>query len=220
MEKVAQSTHLQYCRIAASDSLTTKLEKLKDYFSWSYNRDSSMAVALSMPYRLFQTEANTNGHIISSDLNITPDLAPSDIKEMADAFTSNLSSCQQSLLMYEHSRWMRWVLSRGWEPASSEHVLNYMRAGNPKHQLHIAKLHGCICGLDELEDFSKALCIEAEYCNMPTSQKKRYANISKAGIITPLDFKETDDSNIAATAEIITTALYPEEFIENEDVIR
>lgn len=219
LEKVAQSTHLQYCRIATSDSRTLKLEKLKDYFSWSYNRDSSMAVALSMPYRLFQTDAHTNGHIISSDLSITPDLAPSDIKEMAEAFTSNRSSCQQNLLMYEHSRWIRWVLSRGWEPASSEQVLNYMRDGNPKHQLHIAKLHGCICGLDELKGFSKALCNEAEYSNMPIGQKKRYANVGEAGIITPLDFKATDDSNIAATAEIITTALYPEEFIEEEDIL-
>lgn len=219
LEKVAQSTHLQYCRIAPSDSRTLKLEKLKDYFSWSYNRDSSMAVALSMPYRLFQTEADTNGHIISSDLSITPDLVPSDIEEMAEAFTSNRSSCQQNLLMYEHSRWIRWVLSRGWKPASSEQVLNYMRAGNPKHQLHIAKLHGCICGLDELKGFSKALCNEAEYSNMPIGQKRRYANVGEAGIITPLDFKATDDSNIAATAEIITTALYPEEFIEEEDIL-
>ena len=219
LEKVAQSTHLQYCHIAISDSRTLKLEKLKDYFSWSYNRDSSMAVALSMPYRLFQVEANTNGHIISSDLSTTPALAPSDIEEMAKAFTSNYSSCKQSLLMYEHSRWMRWVLSRGWEPASSDQVLNYMRAGNPKHQLHIAKLHGCICGLDELKDFSRALCNEAEFSNMPTAQKKRYANVGEAGIITPFDFKATDDSNIASTTEIITTALYPEEFIEEDDVL-
>ena len=218
LEKVAQSTHLQYCRIVASDSRTLKLEKLKDYFSWSYNRDSSMAVALSMPYRLFQTREDTNGHIISSDLNITPDLAPSDIEELAETFTANCSSCQQSLLMYEHSRWIRWVLSRGWESASAEQVLNYMRAGNPKHQLHIAKLHGCVCGLNELQDFSNALYNEAKYSNMATGQKKRYANVEKADIITPFDFKVTDDSNIKATAEIITTALYPEEYIE-EDIL-
>ena len=114
---------------------------------------------------------------------------------------------------------MRWVLSRGWEPASSDQVLNYMRAGNPKHQLHIAKLHGCICGLDELKDFSRALCNEAEFSNMPTAQKKRYANVGEAGIITPFDFKATDDSNIASTTEIITTALYPEEFIEEDNVL-
>lgn len=219
LEKVAQSAHLHYYHIAPSDSRTLKLEKLKDYFSRSYNRDSSMAAALSMPYRLFQTTAGAGGHIISSDSSITPVLAPSDIEEMAETFTANWSSCQQNLLMYEHSRWMRWVLSRGWEPASSEQVLNYMRAGNPKHQLYIAKLHGCICGLDELKDFSQALYNEAEYSNMPIGQKKRYANVVKTGIITPLDFKATDASNIAATAEIITTALYPEEFIEEEDIL-
>lgn len=218
LEKVAQSTHLQYCHIATSDSRTLKLEKLKDYFAWSYNRDSSMAVALSMPYRLFQTVTDTKGHIISSDLNIAPDLAPSDIEELAESFTANRPSCQQNLLMYEHSRWIRWVLSRGWKSASSEQVLNYMRAGNPKHQLHIAKLHGCICSLNELQDFSNSLCNEAKYSNMTTGQKKRYANIGEAGFITPLDFKATDDSNIKATAEIITTALYPEEFIE-EDIL-
>lgn len=219
LEKVAQSTHLQYCRIIASDSRTLKLEKLKDYFSWSYNRDSSMAVALSMPYRLFQTVADTSGHIISSDLNVVPDLAPSDIDELAEAFATNRSSCQQSLLMYEHSRWIRWVLSRGWESASAEQVLNYMRSGNPKHQLHIAKLHGCICGLNELQDFSNALCNEAKYGNMTTGQKKRYANVGEAGFITPFDFKATDDSNIKATPEIITAALYPEEFIEEEKIL-
>ena len=217
LEKVAQATHLQYCRIVASDSRTLKLEKLKDYFSQSYNRDSSMAVALSMPYRLFQTVTDTNGHIISSDLNIAPDLAPSDIEELAKAFTANRSSCQQSLLMYEHSRWIRWILSRGWESASAEQVLNYMRDGNPKHQLFIAKLHGCICGLNELQDFSNSLCNEAKYnSNMTLGQKKRYANVGEHDFITPFDFKATDDSNIKATAEIITTALYPEEFIEEE----
>lgn len=219
LEKVAQSTHLQYCRINASDSRTQKLEKLKDYFSRSYNRDSSMAVALSMPYRLFQTDAGDKGHIISSDSRIIPNLAPDDVEEIAAIFTSNRLSNQQNLLMFEHSRWLRWALSRGWEAASSDHVLNYMKAGNPKHQLYIAKLHGCICGLNELKDFSNALYNEAEYSSMPVSQKKRYANIGESGITTPLDFKATDDSNIEATAEIITTALYPEKDIEEEDIL-
>ena len=219
LEKVAQSTHLQYRHIKVSDSRTKKLENLKDYFSRSYNRDSSMAVALSMPYRLFQTEAGDTGHIISSDSRIMPNLAPEDIEEIAGIFTSNRLSNQQNLLMFEHSRWLRWALSRGWEAATSDHVLNYMKAGNPKHQLYIAKLHGCICGLSELNNLSNALYNEAEYSSMPVSQKKRYANIGEAGITTPLDFKATDDSNIKSTAEIITTALYPEESIEEENIL-
>lgn len=221
LEKVAQSTHLQYCGINASDSRTQKLEKLKDYFSRSYNRDSSMAVALSLPYRLFQTDAGDTGHIISSDSRIIPNLAPDDVEEIAALFTSNRLSNQQNLLMFEHSRWLRWALSRGWKSASSDHVLSYMKAGNPKHQLYIAKLHGCICGLNELKDFSNALYKKAEgrRMPMPVNQKKRYANIGESGITTPLDFQATDISNIKATAEIITTALYPEKVIEEEDIL-
>ena len=198
LEKVAQSTHLQYSHTNTTDSCTQKLEKLKDYFLRSYNHDSSMAVALSMPYRLFQTETNDTSHIISSDSEIAPYLIPNDIDELADLFSSCRLNNQQDLLNFEHSRWLRWALSRGWEPASPDQVLNYMKDGNPKHQLYIAKLHGCICGLNELENFSNALY---------------------NGVTTPFDFKSTDISNINATADIITIALYPENVIEEEQIL-
>lgn len=198
LEKVAQSTHLQYSHANTTDSCTQKLEKLKDYFLRSYNHDSSMAVALSMPYRLFQTETNDTSHIISSDSEIAPYLIPNDIDELADLFSSCRLNNQQNLLNFEHSRWLRWALSRGWEPASPDQVLNYMKDGNPKHQLYIAKLHSCICGLNELENFSNALY---------------------NGVTTPFDFKSTDISNINATADIITIALYPENVVEEENIL-
>ena len=198
LEKVAQSTHLQYSHANTTDSCTQKLEKLKDYFLRSYNHDSSMAVALSMPYRLFQTETNDTSHIISSDSEIAPYLIPNDIDELAGLFSSCRLNNQQNLLNFEHSRWLRWALSRGWEPASPDQVLNYMKDGNPKHQLYIAKLHGCICGLNELGNFSNALY---------------------NGVTTPFDFKSTDISNINATADIITIALYPENVIEEEQIL-
>lgn len=199
LEKVAQSTHLQYSHANTTDSCTQKLEKLKDYFLRSYNHDSSMAVALSMPYRLFQTETNDTSHIISSDSEIAPYLIPNDIDELADLFSSCRLNNQQDLLNFEHSRWLRWALSRGWEPASPDQVLNYMKDGNPKHQLYIAKLHSCICGLNELENFSNALY---------------------NGVTTPFDFKSTDISNINATADIITIALYPENVIEEDILVK
>ena len=199
LEKVAQSTHLQYSHANTTDSCTQKLEKLKDYFLRSYNHDSSMAVALSMPYRLFQTETNDTSHIISSDSEIAPYLIPNDIDELADLFSSCRLNNQQNLLNFEHSRWLRWALSRGWEPASPDQVLNYMKDGNPKHQLYIAKLHSCICGLNELENFSNALY---------------------NGVTTPFDFKSTDISNINATADIITIALYPENVIEEDILVK
>lgn len=65
LERVAESTHLEYCGCEASASLETKTDYLKDYFDRSYNRDSSMAVALSMTYRLFQTDVNSTDHILA-----------------------------------------------------------------------------------------------------------------------------------------------------------
>ena len=210
LERVAQSVHLQYGHIQAHDSRARKLEQLNDYFLRSYNRDSSMAAALSMPYRLFQTEAGDTGHILSADEKARPYQAPDDLNELAALFTANRPASQQNLQMYEHSRWLRWALSRGWEAASSDQVLSYMRAGNLKHQLYIAKLHGCICGFDELTAFSDALYQEAEYSSMPPSQKKRYLNVRESGITAPFDFKAADASGIEATAELITAAFSPE----------
>ena len=69
-----------------------------------------------------------------------------------------------------------------------------------------------------MKNFSRTLCNQAEFSSMPNNQKKRYANVSEAGTITPLDFKATDESNIASTAEIMTTKFYPEEIIE-EDIL-
>ena len=178
-----------------------------------------MAVALSMPYRLFQTEIDDTSHIISLDSEIVPYLTPNDVKEIAARFTSCRLSNLDNLLIYEHSRWIRWALSRGWAAASPDQVLNYMDAGNPKHQLYIAKLHGCICSLNELANFSKVL-YGVSQCSNIISQIKRYANIEEPGKVTPLDFKTSDVSNINATAEIITTALYPETVIEEDIPIK
>ena len=95
-----------------------------------------------------------------------------------------------------------------------------MKYGNLKHQLYIAKLHGCICGLNELENFSNVLYNEAKYSCMSDDQKKRYENIGERGVTTPFDFKSTDISNIDATADIITLALYPENVVEEDILVK
>ena len=71
------------------------------------------------------------------------------------------------LAKYEHDRWVRWMLSEGWLPASVDDILLYKRAGAEKHQLHIAKMHPCICDWEELknveEDLSKELHKEIDF---------------------------------------------------------
>lgn len=206
LEKVAQSAHLQYCGVPTDAPSKEKLQNLKDYFSRSYNRGSSMAVALCMPYRLFQTQAGKYGHIISTDSNLSPDHKPDDVDDMAQIFAEHLPWNRQPLLLLEHSRWLRWALSRGWEAASAGQVLSYMKAGNPKHQLHIAKLHGCICDLDELKPFAETLCDKMpESCHQSKEQIRRYAVPGLNGTVSPKDFSAIDRLNIENTAKIMKT---------------
>ena len=55
---------------------------------------------------------------------------------------------------------------------------------------------------------------------MSDDQKKRYENIGERGVTTPFDFKSTDISNIDATADIITIALYPENVVEEDILVK
>lgn len=224
LEDVAESTHLQYCNVDHSVKSEEKLLALKSYFSRSYNRDSSMAVALSMPYRLFQVNVGETGHILSLDKSIQPHIPPKDIDKLANTFRKALTSSdnqkdnKQNLLMYEHSRWLRWAISRGWKSASSEQVINYMKYGNPKQQLYIARLHGCICSLKELEHLSNELCEQAYLVN--DSETNRYAEkreiVYGAIHFKPKNFLAIDESNIEATSDIIKTSWFPIENLLNE----
>lgn len=236
LEKIAQSTHLQYCGLSPSESFGEKLKNLKDYFSRCYNRDSSMAVALSMPYRLFQTEYGDTGHITSEDawaLNSWSD----EYERMAEEFKNALSAAPssksntESLLNYEHSRWLRWAISRGWKRATPEEVLTYMKAGNPKHLLYIARMHGCICSLADLKKLSSAMCDYAVVAGRSNQDKyadctplysetdKIYNEDAKVSMdrayvmsykYSPKDFISIDRKNIEQTGEILTAAWFPD----------
>lgn len=232
-EKVAESTHLQYCGIKSNAASVEKISCLTDYFSRNYNRDSSMAVALSLPYRLFQVRNSTDEHIIPyapiDNLNLSNENADI-IDTMAEQFRmaikdpSDKSKITNALLYSEHVRWIRWAYSRGWKSASPEQVLLYMNAGNPKQQLYIARLHGCLCSIADLQILSEKMVEEL----LPTEdgnvyhQKdwKRFAarrekifqrKVSNERVFSddyeyiPKNFTEIDSSNILATADIIQT---------------
>ncbi len=174
LEKMAQSTHLQYSGVKISASDKETIATLKDYFSRCYNRDSSMAVALSMPYRLFQTEPDSGSHIIP--IESYEQLSSASIQTMADLFKKAIESNdnENSLLRYEHSRWLRWAISRGWQAATPNEVLAYMKAGNPKHQLYVARMHGCITSLGNLQNLSEAMKDYAT-CEADNNNWNRYA---------------------------------------------
>lgn len=242
LEKVAESTHLEYCGCSPSDSLEVKTDYLKDYFDRSYNRDSSMAVALSMPYRLFQAGVNSTDHILA-DIDLEDSAAEgaaalaeetAALAEKFDSAMADSSHCDElkkNLLLYEHSRWLRWAIARGWKKAAPEEVVRYMKAGNPKQQLYIARLHGCICSLQELDELADAMCECAENTSrsdwsrfaagrkpifLDNRGEKRKSSYISYYIYTPKDFASIDKMNIRDTGKIITTAWIPEKIKEPE----
>lgn len=234
LEKVAESTHLEYCGCSPSDSLVTKTDYLKNYFDRSYNRDSSMAVALSMPYRLFQTDVNGTDHILADiDLEDSAAEGAAALAEKFDSAMADLSRCDElkkNLLLYEHSRWLRWAIARGWKKAVPEEVVRYMKAGNPKQQLYIARLHGCICALQELDELADAMCecadstSRSDWSRFAAGRRaisledygKKRSSYDSYYIYTPKDFADIDKMNIRDTGKIITTAWIPEKIKEPE----
>ena len=62
-----------------------------------------------------------------------------------------------ALAKWEHDRWNRFMISRGWKPASIEQMRTYIAAGNRRQQLYIGRLHPCICPFEELEQLELEL---------------------------------------------------------------
>lgn len=234
-EQAAQSTHIQYSGLNKDSSYRDKITALKEYFSRSYNRDSSMAAALSLPYRLFQVPYGEKHHIIpyahidnSQTSGENEEVLTSMEEEfkaaMADAV--NGAKIRQSLLYYEHSRWVRWAYSRGWRAASPEQVLLYLRAGNPGRQLYIARLHGCLCSVEKLRELSEKMAEELEPADgslphqrdwnrfadsrEPIRRQQKGDRIFTIGYnYNPFDFTKIDRLNIEATGDILQTRLAP-----------
>lgn len=174
-ENAALATHLQYSNVPPEAKRKELNAALVGFFNRYYNYDSSRAVALSLPYRLFQTQhsfsaAGQNEHIFPAGWDIyeresyTDISASGSIKEMAAAFKQSIQNNEEtkmSLAKYEHERWNRWMISRGWVPSTPRQTISYMQAGNPKQQLFIARMHGCMIPYDQLPGLQKALAERA-----------------------------------------------------------
>lgn len=224
-EKMSQSIHLQYygCDTHALEEKEAKAleekkaEALEDYFTRCYNRDSSMAVALSIPYRLFQMTTAETDHILPIGWVFKNTDAYSDsvslntMAKQAKNYTN-----KQEMLNYERARWMRYMISRGWQKASSEDTIKFMKAGNPRRQLYIGLLHGCICTQEELKELQEKLYNEYQY-GLLTNYDKRFSG-NDPRIITDNNkeikifdkYLQYDISSLNQTADIILTAWFSE----------
>lgn len=180
IEKLSFCVHLEYDGITpdyVSDILSrNKNDKRKDsansYYGRQYNKDSSRSVALSLPYRLFNIRNyKSRNRLIREAWNIldgssyysrdtlekfaqlTAFLHP-DSKESPRQFAEETI---EKLSAWEQIRWSRYMLSRGWLPASVQQVNIYRTQSYKKHQLYIARLHPAICDYTKLGEVQNAL---------------------------------------------------------------
>lgn len=170
-EQQALCAHFQYAWVApnekgfSEEELRKLLDAEDEYYRLSYNRDSSLSVAHYLPYRLFQyVNQETGARILPEPwdkFDGSVFLSSLHRKQLADAVTSYLTTCGEKILL-EHSkleqlRWIRFLMSRGWMPASIKEMKGYIRHQTPRQQLYIAKLHPCLVPDHELDNVAAAL---------------------------------------------------------------
>lgn len=188
VEDLSLDIHMVYCGIDPKEDRNSAnwIDARNSYYNRSYNRDSSVAVALSMGYRLYQSNYEGCGRILPDfwDIRDTGAIfSEQGLIQLAEKLgtrpqtddtvqshwidrNGNLKrdvlegSCMaetQALAEWEHDRWNRFMISRGWLPASIGQMRTYMAAGNRRQQLYIGRLHPFICPFEDLAALEKEL---------------------------------------------------------------
>lgn len=109
LERLSLNVHLQYYLQESSDENQNPnalkkeyLDGLKDYYQKTYNRDSSMAVAMSLPYRLFQGKIEGKRILPAAPLNIS-DPATFFSEEARDRYAEWTQELQWETLPYKET---------------------------------------------------------------------------------------------------------------------
>lgn len=120
-----------------------------DYYSFSYNSDSSLLTAIGLSYRLFSAGCilSKQGEYLNNGILKK--------KELFKDFNEKIQNANilESLAAIEQSRWNGYMLSRGWESASVIQVQAYKeQATGSSHKHLLARLHPFIREWDDLNN--------------------------------------------------------------------
>lgn len=219
IEFISQCMHLQYCSQTDNyDFRSVPSQKdIWSYYHRLYNRGSSFAAAMSLPYRLFEAGVFPLRWVISNDYDIYWE--ESSRKHLADAFSMLLADENKKealinrLAKYEHIRWCCYMLSMGWLPADKGQVVHYMNNGVDRHTLQLAKMHPCICSWEDL----KLLYSELHFLYngaVDIYGKPKIDERYKAFRDNDIEkFQKIDVNNIKQTADILKAAPLPRKSI-------
>lgn len=210
IEFLSECMHYQYCSQDDKYDFNqpAPLNYKESYFHRLYNRDSSFAAAMSLPYRLFDVGIFLKRWHISENTywlqQNRDELATSIDKLFKEKKDENkYDELIKQLAKYEHNRWVCYMLSRGWLPASPWQTISYINNGVDRHTLQIAKLHPCLCSWNNLTNLYTNLHLE--YLGNADSYGKYHPNeLFKAYKNEEFDkFQTIDLNNIKQTADIL-----------------
>lgn len=118
-----------------------------DFYSFSYNADSSLSTAIGLCYRFYAAGVvfRDKDNYLNFGFYNTPNIE----SKFEERYKDNL----EYLSSLEQSRWNGFMLSRGWEPANSSQVQAYKEQSTGFAHKHIlAKMHPFIREWGELND--------------------------------------------------------------------
>lgn len=163
--RLSLAIHLNYCGVKGD----TTSDEVEDYYASyakkTYNRQSSLAVAISIPYRLFnysQLFRDVEKDVFDNDWEITDENAifsESKLKALAEKINiPKDDSRTKKLYQLEHARWISYMtLGEGWIPVTLEEVERYINAGNSRQQCFASNQHPCLTEWKHLKTLSEGI---------------------------------------------------------------
>lgn len=143
LEKLAKNVHLAYEEIFSDGEIDIKAA-IRQYNTFEVNKRSNRANALHIRYKL---------NLLGLDYS---DESETRSVEMSDYYTE---AAVEKLAISEHDRWMAFLETEGWTPATKEDVYSYRESGisRGRHNCPLLKMHPYICEYEKLKDLSMDL---------------------------------------------------------------
>ena len=170
LEEVALQIHKSY--YGGNDRLAEN-----DYFSFSYNADSSLLIAIGLSYRLFAVGAFFKKK--ESYLNYGIFEISDQLSDLLSDYAKAIETKEDDAASLEQSRWNGFMLSRGWESADLNKVRAYKEQSTGfLHKHTLTKLHPFIrewsdLDSDELKKILGMLKSKFDYSQNPKTTTKK-----------------------------------------------
>lgn len=141
LEKIALNVHRSYCENMSERQIEN------EFYSYSYNLDSSVCTAIGLSYRMFAANVHFEDVLDYRDSGV---FYPS---ELYAEYSNKTDDIIEIAAATEQSRWNGYVLSRGWMPADENIVAAYKEQSTGSSHRHLlAKYHPFILEWDEIAD--------------------------------------------------------------------